>query len=345
MPCRPARRRRPSGQRVVIGAPGTVGAVAGAFALSCAAAGLLASSRMRRIALDEPNQRSLHQRPVPRTGGLAIVAATLAGWLLLDAAVHAVVITAFLALSALSLLDDVRSLPVALRLIAHLAAAIATVMVLQPGLPLLLWLGAMLAIAWAINLYNFMDGSDGLAGGMAAFGFFFYGWGAWMAGDVLFAATNWTVTAAAAGFLAFNFHPARIFMGDSGSVPLGFLAAAFGMQGWAEHDWPLWFPLLVFSPFVIDATVTLARRTWQRQRVWEAHREHYYQRLVRIGWGHRRTALAEYAVMGICGAAALYALDAPADAQIVALGAVAMLYLFAMLAIDAAWRIKATSLP
>lgn len=323
---------------------GTVASLAAIFVLSCAATWLLATSRVRALALDEPNRRSLHQRPIPRTGGLAIVAGTGAGWLALDAPVHSVVMMCFIALSALSLLDDVRSLPVWLRLLAHLAAAAAMVAALQPGLPPLLWLAAMLAIAWMINLYNFMDGSDGLAGGMAAFGFLFYGCAAWMAGDAAFAAANWAVSAAAAGFLTLNFHPARIFMGDSGSVPLGFLAAAFGMQGWAQHHWPFWFPLLVFSPFIADATVTLARRLWQRQRVWQAHREHYYQRLVQLGWGHSRTALAEYGLMAVCGVAGLYALDADADTQIVVLGMLAMLYLLAVLAVDAAWRTSRRSL-
>jgi UDP-N-acetylmuramyl pentapeptide phosphotransferase/UDP-N-acetylglucosamine-1-phosphate transferase len=134
-------------------------------------------------------------------------------------------------------------------------------------------------------------------------------------------------------------------MGDSGSVPLGFLAAAFGMHGWAEHDWPLWFPLVVFSPFIVDATVTLARRLWQRQRVWQAHREHYYQRLVQLGWGHARTALAEYALMALCGVAGLYALNVDGDTQTIVLGTLAMAYMVAMLAIDATWRIDATPTP
>jgi UDP-N-acetylmuramyl pentapeptide phosphotransferase/UDP-N-acetylglucosamine-1-phosphate transferase len=236
------------------------------------------------------------------------------------------------------LIDDVRSLPVWFRLIAHIAAATATVAALQPQLPLLLWLAAILAVTWMINLYNFMDGSDGLAGGMATIGFFFYGCGAWMAGDAAFAAANWILSAAAAGFLVFNFHPARIFMGDSGSVPLGYAAAAFGLYGWAEYDWPWWFPLVVFSPFIVDASVTLVRRLWQRQRVWQAHREHYYQRLVQLGWGHARTAFAEYALMALCGTAGLYALGAGGDARTVILGTLAMLYMLAMLAVDAAWR-------
>ena len=295
-------------------------------------------TRSRALALDEPNERSLHRHPIPRTGGLAIVAGTVAGWVIPDAQVSPAVLFSVLALSALSFIDDLRSLPVWLRLSAHIGAAAALVAVLEPGMPLLIVIGAVLAIGWMINLYNFMDGSDGLAGGMAVLGFFFYGCGAWLAGDGTFAYANWAISAAAAGFLVFNFHPAKIFMGDSGSVPLGLLAATFGMLGWSRQHWPLWFPLLVFSPFIVDASVTLGRRLWQRERVWQAHRDHYYQRLVRLGWGHRATALAEYGVMIACGSAGLYALQLTGRGPSVVLGVTAIAYMIAMLAVDAAWR-------
>src|SRR5206468_11890646 len=76
-----------------------------------------------------------------------------------------------------------------------------------------------------------------------------------------------------------------------GSVPLGFLAAAFGLGGWRTGTWPAWYPVLVFLPFIADASVTLARRTWRRERVWEPHKTHYYQRLHQLGAGHRGTLL------------------------------------------------------
>jgi UDP-N-acetylmuramyl pentapeptide phosphotransferase/UDP-N-acetylglucosamine-1-phosphate transferase len=196
----------------------------------------------------------------------------------------------------------------------------------------------MLALTWMTNLYNFMDGSDGLAGGMTMFGFFFYGVAAWLAGSTAFALANFSVAAAAAAFLVFNFHPARIFMGDAGAVPLGFLAGAFGIMGWLEHAWPWWFPALVFSPFIVDASATLARRLARRERVWEAHRDHYYQRVVQLGWGHRGTALAEYAVMAACGALALVALALPVAWQAAILAASIAVYGALIVAIGRAWR-------
>jgi UDP-N-acetylmuramyl pentapeptide phosphotransferase/UDP-N-acetylglucosamine-1-phosphate transferase len=188
------------------------------------------------------------------------------------------------------------------------------------------------------NLYNFMDGSDGLAGGMTVFGFGTYGIAAALGGDVGLAAFSACVAASAAGFLVFNFPPARIFMGDVGSIPLGFLAGALGALGWESDVWPLWFPFLVFAPFIVDASVTLARRLWRRERVWEAHRDHYYQRLVQMGWGHRRTALAEYALMAAGGSAALAAITAPPAAQAAMLVAATLAYVALVIAVERAWR-------
>ncbi|HKA40238.1 MAG TPA: glycosyl transferase, partial [Burkholderiales bacterium] len=129
-----------------------------------------------------------------------------------------------------------------------------------------------------------------------------------------------------------------IFMGDAGSVPLGFLAAALGLIGWLQRDWTWWFPFLVFSPFIVDASVTLARRLARREKVWQAHRDHYYQRLVRLGWGHGRTALAEYGVMFASGVAALAALALPPGRQAALLAALAASYLAMIVLVERAWR-------
>ena len=134
-----------------------------------------------------------------------------------------------------------------------------------------------------------------------------------MAETVIAGATAAAIVGATASFLVVNFPPARVFLGDVGSIPLGFLAGALGVIGWRNDAWPLWFPLLVFAPFIGDATLTLLRRLLRRERVWQAHREHYYQRLVRMGLGHRRTAIVAYVLMLVCGAAALYGrTEAPA---------------------------------
>ena len=127
-------------------------------------------------------------------------------------------------------------------------------------------------------------------------------------------------------------------MGDAGAVPLGFLAGAAGLIGWLQQDWAWWFPLLVFSPFIADASVTLARRAVSGARIWEAHRDHYYQRLVRMGWGHRRTAFAEYTLMTLCGSAALAGLRWPPAGQLAVLLAAVLLYVLIVGMVEIAWR-------
>lgn len=310
-----------------------------AFVVALAAIAWLAKSRISTLALDRPNQRSLHQTPVPRTGGIGLHAGILCAWVIAAPNLPLTLITGLGLLLAVSFFDDVRGMPVIVRLIAHLLAAAlfaASMLFDEFGVPATLVV--ILAIAWMTNLYNFMDGADGLAGGMALIGFGCYGLAAWLAGSNAFAAVNFGVAAASAAFLGFNFHPARVFMGDVGSVPLGYLAAAFGLIGWLQRDWTAWFPLLVFSPFIVDASVTLARRLAKRERVWEAHRDHYYQRLVQMGWGHRKTAWTEYTLMAACGLAALTGQTQAPPTQVLVLAAAGLVYVLLIAAIELAWK-------
>lgn len=272
---------------------------------------ILLSSRLGKKVQDIPNERSLHNKPIPRTGGFGLIAGVLSGWALMVASLSWWLVLPFIGLFVVSLFDDMHGLPVKKRLLAHLVAAAVLVsasgLLAQQGL--LIALLMLLFTVWMTNLYNFMDGSNGLAGGMALFGFTFYGIASLIAHDDMFAMLNFTISASALGFLFFNFHPARIFMGDAGSIPLGFLAAAMGLWGWQLGYWPAWFPLLVFSPFIMDASVTLMKRSWLRVRITEAHREHYYQRAIQMGLSHRDVALIEYALMLGVGASALWSLE------------------------------------
>jgi len=292
--------------------------------------------RFARVALDHPNARSLHQQPVPRTGGLAVLAAALVAAPFLSAAFWLAFALALI-LAVVSFVDDLRGLPGAARLLFHLAAAaLFACYVLLPMNALALAL-LVLAVAWITNLFNFMDGADGLAGGMAFIGFSVYALGGESAGHQPIVACSIALAGAAAAFLLFNFHPARIFLGDVGSVPLGFLAAAIGLAGWRDDVWPLWFPVLVFGVFIGDATLTLVKRLAKREALWRAHREHYYQRLVRLGAGHRGTALIAYALMGSCGAAALYARTQAPTVQAAVVGAAIALLLGVVVWIDVRW--------
>lgn len=304
-----------------------------AFAACWLVLRVLLASRLAGRVVDVPNARSLHAAPVPRFGGvgvlvpvlLALLAGGRVGWALL-----------VLALAGISLADDFFSISARLRLCVHVAAAALLVFVvaLPPELPLGILL--VLCVVWMINLFNFMDGSDGLAGGMALWGFSFLGLAGFAANADAVALLALSVAAAALAFLTFNFPPARVFLGDVGSVPLGFLAAAIGIDGWLAGAWPLWLMPLVFAPFIVDATATLLRRMLARERFWEAHRSHYYQRLVRMGWGHRRTALAYYGAMIVSGMAAIFAWRQP-EWRPAVLAIVPGLFVAAMIWIDRRW--------
>jgi len=236
------------------------------------------------------------------------------------------------------MLDDIYNLSVQKRFLAHLIAAailgVGSGMATQYG-----WLIAVILIfvvVWMINLYNFMDGSDGLAGGMAIFGFASYGIAALLRQDDVLAWSNLTVVASALGFTFFNFHPAKVFMGDAGSIPLGFLVAGMGVWGWQRGDWSAWFPLIVFSPFIVDATVTLIKRTLRGAKITDAHREHYYQRAIQMGVGHQNVAFFEYSLMLVASTSALCSLEQAFPWQIFCM--MLAIYIFCMFQIDLRWK-------
>jgi UDP-N-acetylmuramyl pentapeptide phosphotransferase/UDP-N-acetylglucosamine-1-phosphate transferase len=296
-----------------------------AFVVATLITGYLCHPGTKFYRLDHPNARSLHVNPTPRGGGLGIIVGILVSGVILVALGQGSNVelgwlgVAALLVAAVSLVDDWLSIHFGIRIVVHFTAAGVLVWdgfwlqsITLPGetweLSELVAIGlSLLFTVWMVNLYNFMDGMDGFAGGIAVIGFGTFGLLGWLANAELFSALSLLVAAAAAGFLLFNFPPARIFMGDVGSSFLGFLAASFML--WADRDgvFPLWVGMLVFSPFIVDASVTLVVRVLRRERFWEAHKTHYYQRLVQLGWGHRRTALWEYALMILCAASAVFA--------------------------------------
>ncbi len=320
--------------------------ISAVFALVAAAAvAWLVIAALRRTPLarrlaDRPNERSLHERPTPRIGGLGVIAGALpiAALFAPAALVPAIACAAFLAI--VSALDDVRSLPIEVRLPAHGAAALVAVLAMAApwtaptATDLALALLAVVALVWSANLFNFMDGSDGLAGAMAIVGFGALAIAAHEARSDGLAMACAACAAASAGFLAHNFPPARVFLGDCGSVPLGFLAAAFGAYGALESTWPWWFPVLAFSPFVVDATVTLLRRIARGEHFWRAHRDHAYQRLVLAGWSKVRLLAWECVAMLAAAASALAALGAGEPARLGILIGWSIAYVLILLAIE-----------
>jgi UDP-N-acetylmuramyl pentapeptide phosphotransferase/UDP-N-acetylglucosamine-1-phosphate transferase len=291
------------------------------FTLAVLLTAWLCRATGRWQALAEPNARSLHSRVVPASGGLAIVTAVVVSIFFLTPLPSTFIPLglALVLVAAVSFADDHYALPPWLRLLVHACAAYLVLLPLWPSQFVLPagcivawpaavgWMFGFLFVVWMTNLYNFMDGMDGFAGGMAVFGFGTFSALGFLAGADSFALLNGIIAAASAGFLLFNFPPARIFMGDIGATTLG-LAAAIACL-WADRAglFPLWVGVLVFSPFIVDATATLLRRLFAREKVWQAHKTHAYQRLVQLGWGHKKTVLWAYVIMAGCSASAFIA--------------------------------------
>jgi UDP-N-acetylmuramyl pentapeptide phosphotransferase/UDP-N-acetylglucosamine-1-phosphate transferase len=215
--------------------------------------------------LDVPTERSMHALALPRSGGIAIVIGiVVAAAFRLDLsqalALPNGLVAGFALVALAGVLEDWRGLPVAVRLAAHLIAGgllvgsgLSFETLNVPGMDIdwPQWLATtftLLYVAWNINLYNFMDGSDGLAGMMAVIGFSTFGILGYRLGAYDFAAAAATVAGSAAGFLVWNRPPARIFMGDTGSSILGFLVAAFAMWGSYLKIIPIWLSIVVFAP-------------------------------------------------------------------------------------------------
>ncbi len=286
-----------------------------AFAASYAlTAWLLHHPHMGRL-VDRPNARSSHSTPTPRGGGLSIVLVISVGVLALYAAhripasLAAVLGVGGLGVAGVGFWDDLRSAPIAVRMCVHFGAAGFAVLCL--GAPETIRLGgfvvhlgaagavlSVLAIVWAINLFNFMDGIDGIAASEGAFvllaaaalGFFVRHESSAQLTPILIAG------AASLGFLMLNWAPARIFMGDVGSGYLGFVIAALALAAERSGGLDEWIWIILGGVFLIDATVTLLRRLLRGERVYEAHRTHAYQWLARRWRSHARVTIAVAAV-------------------------------------------------
>ena len=302
-----------------------------ALALSYGLTALARSYALSTQLLDHPNERSSHSVPTPRGGGVAIVGSFLlliAGMGLTRQAAPALciaIVGSGLLVATLGFIDDRSSLPARWRFLGHLAAAfwVLAWMGPTPPVPILGFtvdlgfaavLLAVLHLVWSINLFNFMDGIDGLAS-LEAIGVSLGGALVWWlvqpAGDwpvaVLFAAC-------VAGFLVWNFPPARIFMGDAGSGFLGLVVALLALWSARTDAHLFWAWFILGGCFMVDATTTLVRRVKRGERFHVAHRSHAYQYAARQHASHKAVSLAVVAIntfwlLPVAVAVALHWLD------------------------------------
>ncbi|HEY2682913.1 MAG TPA: glycosyltransferase family 4 protein [Steroidobacteraceae bacterium] len=283
------------------------------FVLSWIGTGLVLRYALRNAVLDVPNDRSSHVRPTARGGGLAIAVVFLVALLILaargaiDGGTALVLAAGGSAIAVVGYFDDHKPVPARVRILVHVGAAVLVVAVLG-GLgeatlmrqgPWGYWLAALigvLALAWSTNLFNFMDGIDGIAGSEAAFVSITGAWLTWhYSGNGGVALAMLALAFSTLGFLPWNWPPARIFMGDVGSGFLGFLMSALGIAA-SRHGAmpvPVWF--ILGGVFMVDATLTVGRRMARGERWFDAHRTHAYQHLA-VRYGHLAVTMLSIAI-------------------------------------------------
>lgn len=267
---------------------------------------------VKKGVLDVPNERSSHSSPTPRGGGVVIVAVALGFYICVSFYYPSIFSWGYLCgailVALVSWLDDIYTVSFIWRFLTHALAAILLIIdkgfwndIHIPGLTSAASFGifgsiiTFLWIVWLINAYNFMDGIDGIAGVQAAIaglawlivGNLSGNTGIYFFGGIIFCSSI--------GFLIHNWHPARIFMGDVGSAFLGYTFAAFPLlarpdSGEAVDLLPVAAILFVWF-FLFDSLITIIRRALRRKKVWVAHREHLYQRLVASGLSHNNVSL------------------------------------------------------
>ena len=273
------------------------------FILSFALTWCLYRYALAKNIMDHPNHRSSHHVPTPRGGGVAFIIAFLiaipwVGYLgFVVWPVGVALIGAGLFVAALGFFDDHQHIPAYVRIVGHLGASMFAVYYLG-GMPSMSFLGwivpagfvlnslAVIYLVWLLNLYNFMDGIDGIACVEALSvcfgGVFLY----WLNGDYAMVGLPLALAAAVTGFFWWNFPPARIFMGDAGSGFLGLVLGILSIQAAGLKPQFFWGWLILLGVFIVDATVTLLRRLFQGLKIYEAHHDHAYQHAARRADSH-----------------------------------------------------------
>lgn len=271
---------------------------------------VLLKYKCRALALDLPNLRSLHTQSTPKGGGIVIVGMVILASVILMRWVSGMEgIFAALGISALGFgtvgwWDDHHSLRIRSKLLVEFPVGVAIVWLIDLPrelqfsgfsipvlLPFVVVPIAFLWIIWMTNLYNFMDGIDGLVASQAIFSSIIIAGWFLLYGDVGMALFCLVLAGAGIGFLILNWSPARVFLGDAGSLVLGVIFALLALHGVAKYQMPVSAFMLLYGVFLFDATVTLGRRCLTGERWWEGHATHFYQRAVRSGVGHTQVSI------------------------------------------------------
>jgi len=311
------------------------------FGLGLAALSLFITLFMaRRIRImDIPNNRSSHDRPVPKCGGIAIVVTFMAGIMAIymfgdktpiSKGYFIGFVLSALAIAVVSFYDDIDYKSFTLKLGTQVIAACVVlafgIVIDEIAFP---WAGMVhlglwtypVSFFWIVgltNAFNFMDGLDGMAGGVAVIVSFFFGMITLSQGSTFIYITSYAILAGSLGFLIFNFPPAKIFMGDVGSAFLGFIFATIAIIA-ARYDHShtsfMVMPLLLFH-FIFDTSFTFVRRLLRREYVWQAHRTHLYQLMNQLGYSHAAVSITYYLMCFLQGIGAMFMVRIVGDQRV-----------------------------
>ncbi len=305
-----------------------------ALIISLLATPLVSKLAFKVGAVDRPGRRKVHSRLMPRLGGLAIYLGFIIT-LLITAEVSKSLIGLLLGGSfivALGVLDDIRGVSPRRKFFGQLVAAaiavffgIEVINITNPfggSWPLPEWLGIPLTIFWiagVTNAVNLIDGLDGLAGGLSAIAALMLAVIGWMEGQSVLVLPALILAASTIGFLRYNFYPAKIFMGDSGSMFLGYILACLSIIGLTKTATvvSVFIPILILGIPIFDTLFAIIRRYINNQPIFKADKEHLHHRLLAIGLSHRQTVLVIYGVNLVLGASAVWMTAMATDQAII----------------------------
>jgi len=299
------------------------------FIVSFALTRIILRFSLSRELLDIPNERSSHEIPKPRLGGMAIagtfyltiLALIIAGRLKFDSAnALSGIVAGTGVIVILGIVDDLKGLGAIVKLVLQIVAAsvvvLSGIVLREISVPLVGTLGfgplavpiTILWIVTMVNFYNFIDGIDGLAAGVALIASLFLAYISMRAGVPFLALLYLALGGSVLGFLRFNFPPARIFMGDTGSATIGFLFATLAVVG-EQRDVPAFLTIIILGAVLGDAGLTLLRRMIRGEKITLPHKTHYYQRLTTLGLSHKQVTILEYLIATLLGIGAIFAFE------------------------------------
>jgi UDP-N-acetylmuramyl pentapeptide phosphotransferase/UDP-N-acetylglucosamine-1-phosphate transferase len=289
------------------------------------------------IFYDIPNERSSHSTPILKVGGLVIFLNFyfLSFFFITSSPINQILFLSTL-IFLISLLDDFFDISIYLRLFIHFVICAILIFFLDFDY-LIVSIFFLISLVWITNLYNFMDGINGLSAFMTIFGFLPLGYISHAHGDLEFTKIIFLLVFLILPFLFFNFIKNKIFLGDAGAVTIGFIAGGVGLYGWKLGYWPLWFPTVLFSTFGADATLTVIMRVVYKKNPLTPHKTYFFHKLIDLGFSKCNVSLYYAIFMILSSLFSIILLNCPLSMIYLLLSIYYLFLLFILLFIHFKW--------